>query len=64
MPPWAWAVQLAIGLLQDIAPEIEKAIAAATGAGADPTPHQNAQAALNNSISDLSDVVAAVQSKP
>jgi hypothetical protein len=64
MPSWAWALQLAVGLLQDIAPEIEKAIALVTSAGGDPTPHQNAQAALSNSINDLSQVVAAIQTKP
>lgn len=63
MPTWAWALQLALGLLQDIAPEIEKTISAVAAAGGDPTPHQNAQAAVSNSINDLTQVVAAVQPK-
>lgn len=63
MPTWVFALQLALGLLQDIAPLIENTIASVAAAGGDPTPHQAAQAALSNSINDLTQVVTAVQTK-
>jgi hypothetical protein len=63
MPTWVMALQLALGLLQDIVPLIEQTIGAVAASGGDPTPHQNAQAALSNSINDLSQVVTAAQAK-
>lgn len=66
MPTWVLALQLAIGLLQAAAPEIEAAIAAASAQGQDLTPHTNAQNAVTNAIAGFNQAIAGavVPTKP
>jgi hypothetical protein len=64
MPTWVMALQLALGLLQDIVPLIEETVTAVTNSGGDPIPHVKALGALSNSITSLSQAVTAAQAKP
>jgi hypothetical protein len=58
MPAWALGLQLGIGLLTALQPEIEAAIAAAVAAGQDTTAHQNALAQIVSAIAGFQSVLA------
>ena len=64
MPAWALGLQLGIGLLTALQPEIEAAIAAAVAAGQDPTAHQNALSSVVGSIADFNAALAGLAPKP
>ncbi|HVH78782.1 MAG TPA: hypothetical protein VM782_05285 [Stellaceae bacterium] len=61
MPAWILGLQLGITLLTALQPEIEAAIAYAQEHDEDITPHTNAQTAVTNAISLMTNAIPAAK---